>query len=73
MTAKKQELIQKTTTCKVNYRKSRKVSNETLAGTLEKGVNVSVVDGSQKKYNGVYWEKILIDENYYYIMSEYIK
>lgn len=73
MAAKKQELIQKTTTCKVNYRKSRNVSSDTLAGTLEKGVNVSVVDGSKKKYNGVYWEKILIDENYYYIISEYIK
>lgn len=73
MTNKKQELITKVTTCKVNYRKSRSVSDDTLAGTLEKGVNVSVVDSSKKKYNGVEWEKILIDENYYYIMSEYIK
>lgn len=73
MANKKQELISKTTICKVNYRTSRSISDDTLAGALNQGVTVQAVNGSKRKYNGEDWEKISLNDNYYYIISKYIK
>lgn len=57
----------------LNYRKTCKVSESTLAGTLKYGTKVKVVKGWGWTAGGYIWYKIRLNNKYYYCVKNWLK
>ena len=66
------KLLNRQTTSNVNYRLQPGL-NGVKVGTIEKGTQIQVVKGFEKKVDGYTWVQILYNKKIYYLVAEYLK
>lgn len=64
--------ITKTTTARLNYRISCDFEKSSIAGVLELGESIKIIDGWQKFAHGHTWFKAKIGRKHYFVCADWL-